>query len=40
MNPVVTSKARASWLKMMLSLGVPPRPPKALGQAMPAQPLS
>ena len=35
MNPVVTSKARASWLKMMLSLGVPPRPPNALGQAMP-----
>ena len=40
MNPVVTSKRRASWLKMMLWLGVPPRPPNALGQAIPAHPAS
>ena len=38
--PVVTSNRRSSWAKMRASLGVPPRPPKAFGQAMPAHPPS
>ncbi len=38
--PVVTSNVRSSWAKMRASLGVPPRPPNAFGQVMPAQPPS
>ena len=40
MKPDVASKFASSWLKMMASDGVPPRPPNAFGHAMPAQPLS
>src|SRR5438105_805149 len=39
-TPVETSKWACSWAKISDSIGDAPRPPYALGQAMPAQPPS
>ena len=38
--PTDTPKRPCSWLKIADSIGVPPRPPNASGQVMPAQPPS